>query len=281
MKQVQKQVKKEKGNLKCQTKTKKVKNKQPINKIKGKTKSNNKMTKVVKKNNNKYDSDSEHDSEHDSDSDSEDDDSPNDKHYLPDKLSEFDKDKVMNCIVKFKTLNSKCIKSEIIHCSLGILNRGETILKFAEFVPANIADMIEGGLFEFTLLKLSGDTNYSMDFLKPIYNDKMNYLISNINSNNLKIDNKTLLPCILSNEIDPYYLAFMRPEQLHPIRWFAEIEKKRILEEYGSDMKVTDLYTCYKCKSKKCITSQLQTRGADEPMTIFVTCLVCYNTFTK
>ena len=46
-------------------------------------------------------------------------------------------------------------------------------------------------------------------------------------------------------------------------------------------MSYTDLYKCYKCKERKCKVIQLQTRSADEPMTNFITCLVCFNTFTK
>ena len=34
-------------------------------------------------------------------------------------------------------------------------------------------------------------------------------------------------------------------------------------------------FTCFKCGSKKTSFFQMQTRGADEPMTNFVTCLSC------
>lgn len=39
----------------------------------------------------------------------------------------------------------------------------------------------------------------------------------------------------------------------------------------------TDAFQCSKCKQKKCIYYQMQTRSADEPMTTFVTCTVCNN----
>jgi transcription elongation factor S-II len=35
------------------------------------------------------------------------------------------------------------------------------------------------------------------------------------------------------------------------------------------------LFKCGKCKKNKCAVFQMQTRGADEPMTNFVTCLSC------
>jgi transcription elongation factor S-II len=37
----------------------------------------------------------------------------------------------------------------------------------------------------------------------------------------------------------------------------------------------TDMFTCGRCKQKKCTYTQLQTRSCDEPMTTFVTCTVC------
>ena len=39
----------------------------------------------------------------------------------------------------------------------------------------------------------------------------------------------------------------------------------------------TDTFTCRKCKSKKCTYMQIQTRSADEPMTLYVTCIECGN----
>lgn len=203
------------------------------------------------------------------------------KNYIPETLQEYDEQKVLNSMVSFKTLRSACIKPEIVRMSLGKLNRSNAIIKLIEYVPANIAENIEGGIFEFTLLKLSEDSNSTIEFLEIIYKDKLNDLIANLNPDYPRVENKTLRPSILNGAIDSYFLAFMRPEQLHPQRWLTEMTKRKTIEEYGSTVKVTDLYTCFKCNKKQCITTQIQTRSADEPMTIFVTCLVCYNTFTK
>ncbi|KNC46881.1 transcription elongation factor S-II [Thecamonas trahens ATCC 50062] len=42
-------------------------------------------------------------------------------------------------------------------------------------------------------------------------------------------------------------------------------------------MAETDMFKCGKCKERKCTYYQLQTRSADEPMTVFVTCTNCGN----
>lgn len=39
----------------------------------------------------------------------------------------------------------------------------------------------------------------------------------------------------------------------------------------------TDMFTCGKCRQKKCTYTQLQTRSSDEPMTTFVYCMHCGN----
>lgn len=203
------------------------------------------------------------------------------EYELPDRCADYDHDELVKNQMQFKTKQSENIRVEIILEAMGMFNRADTVLKLMNHVSPYLAGQIEAGLFEFTLIKLSEDENYATEFLECIYNDRAHELILNLDPKNKHIRNKTLKPGVMNGEIQAYYLAFMRPEQLHPIRWKEVIEKKMILEEYGSEMKVTDLYTCYKCRNKKCITTQQQTRSADEPMTVFVTCLVCYNTFTK
>ena len=61
-------------------------------------------------------------------------------------------------------------------------------------------------------------------------------------------------------------------------RWKDLIERKikRDESKYSNRLEAsTDMFTCSKCKSKKCTYYELQTRSADEPATIFVTCLNC------
>ena len=58
----------------------------------------------------------------------------------------------------------------------------------------------------------------------------------------------------------------------------------RIVEEMtrnamgpSANVESTDQFQCGKCKQRKCTYYQMQTRSADEPMTTFVTCIVCNN----
>ena len=44
-----------------------------------------------------------------------------------------------------------------------------------------------------------------------------------------------------------------------------------------ANAEMTDEFKCGKCYKRRCTYYQQQTRGADEPMTTFVTCLECGN----
>jgi len=85
----------------------------------------------------------------------------------------------------------------------------------------------------------------------------------------------------LSNgDIKSFSIAFMTHQELVPQRWAELIENKmkRDKSKYENNIEAaTDTFQCRKCKSNKCTYYQMQTRSADEPMTTFVTCIVCDN----
>lgn len=60
-----------------------------------------------------------------------------------------------------------------------------------------------------------------------------------------------------------------------------KMKEQKILQDTLMDMQFkqieseTDMFRCSRCKNRKTTYSQLQTRSADEPMTTFVTCVVC------
>ena len=66
---------------------------------------------------------------------------------------------------------------------------------------------------------------------------------------------------------------------MNQVRWkeFIEQKIKRDANKYNTNtlQASTDMFTCRKCKSNRCTYYELQTPSADEPATIFVTCLDC------
>lgn len=81
-----------------------------------------------------------------------------------------------------------------------------------------------------------------------------------------------------SGELDPKTFAFMTHHEMKPERWSSLIQQKikRDASRFETNIEAsTDMFTCKKCKSKRCTYYELQTRSADEPATIFISCLDC------
>jgi transcription elongation factor S-II len=70
----------------------------------------------------------------------------------------------------------------------------------------------------------------------------------------------------------------MEHKDLYPELWENLIIRNRkkmdALSENNLD-NISSMFTCSRCKKNKCVHFQLQTRSADEPTTVFVTCLNC------
>lgn len=195
-------------------------------------------------------------------------------------ISTFDPTKEYMKIFKFRSSASKKIQINVMDYAIHNIDRISGLMRLLTYVPASMADKIEKGIIEFTLIHISNENIEAVEFTGNVYHDKLREIRLNLDITNKRIENKTLLPSILEGSIDPYFVAFMNPQQLHPQRWSKELEKKQVAESVCNNQKVTDIYKCRKCGDRKSTTTQMQTRSADEPVTIFVTCLTCYTTFT-
>jgi DNA-directed RNA polymerase subunit M/transcription elongation factor TFIIS len=150
----------------------------------------------------------------------------------------------------------------------------------------NIAHDIERSIMLYTLLMVTevcqGDLqsiDWKDDFLKRVYLSKSNCVLSSLTNEqyNLKLIKK-----ILSENMHPIELATMKRSQLLSKR-FKDLEtsKMKIYEESGISQGDEDFTVyhstikCPKCKLYHTTFKQLQTRGADEPMTIFWYCHKC------
>jgi transcription elongation factor S-II len=102
--------------------------------------------------------------------------------------------------------------------------------------------------------------------------------IDRLRSIYMNLKNKDLLNLVKNGEIESKQLAFMTHQEYKPEKWRQLIEKKmkRDASKYNDNIQAsTNMYTCRKCKSNRCTYYEMQTRSADEPATIFVTCLDC------
>ena len=95
---------------------------------------------------------------------------------------------------------------------------------------------------------------------------------------NLK--NQNIIQLIYSGEIKPQDVAFMTHQELCPNRWAELIKAKSIRDMNKFEQNIeamTDIYKCRKCFSRQCTYYQLQTRSADESMSVYIQCIQCGN----
>ena len=92
------------------------------------------------------------------------------------------------------------------------------------------------------------------------------------------VENTELYARYKSGEITFKDISEMDTYQLFEERWKEsflqqQVREKRQLE--GNKSMATDQFLCMRCHKRECTYYEMQTRSADEPMTIFITCLNC------
>jgi len=140
--------------------------------------------------------------------------------------------------------------------------------------------IIEKSIFNYCIDYTSKNNisrNWENRLFKSLYINKLISVYSNIKSDSY-IQNEYFLQKINSEGFDLENIANMSRYDIFPDRWKHLIEEKIRKDKILSEMKphaMTDQIQCNKCKSRKCSYYAMQTRSADEPMTMFMTCLNC------
>ncbi|GAA6007965.1 hypothetical protein JCM10207_006982 [Rhodosporidiobolus poonsookiae] len=110
------------------------------------------------------------------------------------------------------------------------------------------------------------------------YRNKMRSFYLNLKAAN----NPGLREDVVSGEISVVKLYTMDPKDMASDE--RKEENRRLVADNlfkaqaaAPQQAETDAFQCGKCKQRRCMYYQMQTRSADEPMTTFVTCLSCNN----
>lgn len=133
---------------------------------------------------------------------------------------------------------------------------------------------LEKGIFNYAIKEANSKKiikKWENPYFTQLYLDRLRTVYLNLKNSDLLIQLK-------NKEITPQNLAFMTHQEMNPDHWRNMIETKikRDANKYTNNVKAsTDIFTCKKCRGKRCTYYELQTRSADEPATIFVTCLDC------
>lgn len=110
------------------------------------------------------------------------------------------------------------------------------------------------------------------------YKNRVRSRISNLKD----MKNPNLRKTVLCGSITPERMATMSAEEMasDELREMRKNMNKEAVRDHQlatTGGTLTDLFTCGKCKGKRCTYTQVQTRSADEPMTTFVFCNDCGN----
>lgn len=110
-----------------------------------------------------------------------------------------------------------------------------------------------------------------------LYSSVARTIVGNLNPNTY-IQNKNLFKRFEEGELSLEEIASFGHTDLYPEIWKDSLirqfeREKRQLE--GNRAMATDQFLCKGCKKRECTYYELQTRSADEPMTIFIQCLNC------
>ena len=144
----------------------------------------------------------------------------------------------------------------------------------------NLTKRIERGIYNYTIEKAENNQitkKWINRIFKQIYIDKCRSVYTNLDKDSY-VKNSRLLDRLEDKEFRARDIAFMKPQHICPESWKKLIDDKykrdKILYEAKPEA-MTDQFKCGRCKKRECSYFEMQTRSADEPMTIFVTCINC------
>lgn len=153
--------------------------------------------------------------------------------------------------------------------------RGNIVKKFENIIKNDSKSInLEKGIYNYAIKEANNKKiikKWDNPYFVQLYIDRLKSIYINLK-------NKDLLLKLQTDDITPQILAFMTHQEMNEDIWRTLLEQKmkRDANKFTNNIQAsTDMFTCRKCKSKRCTYYELQTRSADEPATIFVTCLDC------
>jgi DNA-directed RNA polymerase subunit M/transcription elongation factor TFIIS len=118
---------------------------------------------------------------------------------------------------------------------------------------------------------------------RDVYLSIARRMIGNMDPNSY-IGNKNLWERFENKELTLDQIANQNYFELCPENWQTLIDrqvKRERVQLEGDFSRATEKFTCNSCKQRKCTYYELQTRSADEPMTLFIHCLNCQKRWTQ
>jgi len=144
------------------------------------------------------------------------------------------------------------------------------------------ARKIEMSIYNYAIKNSTSNYIFSnwdnQDFIN-IYVNKSKSLISNL-CKEYGVNNNQISSILKKKKTKLEKIAELSYNELFPKNWQGILDEKIKIEKMKKEAieaSATDMFKCFKCYKRKCTYFELQTRSADEPMTIFISCLECGN----
>ena len=119
--------------------------------------------------------------------------------------------------------------------------------------------------------------HWTCKMFQYIYTTKIRHITGNLMPGSY-IENKYLLNEVQKGKLQINEIAALSPYSMNNDLWKDYIHRQQQREKSqleGNKAMATDQFLCGRCHKRECTYYEMQTRSADEPMTIFITCLNC------
>ena len=149
----------------------------------------------------------------------------------------------------------------------------------------NICENIEKSIYNYASKKCIDkniEPNIENEIFLRIYVNKLMSLYNNLDKKSY-IKNDSFYDELMNEKINLDQIAFLSPQEMNKKHWQKYIDKQSAVDEFLYSRSAgirTQEYKCGRCKEHNCSYYQLQVRCSDEPMTTFINCLNCGNSWS-
>lgn len=119
--------------------------------------------------------------------------------------------------------------------------------------------------------------DWSIKQFNHLYKSIVRKIVSNLYPKSY-VCNSELLQKYKTKQVSLKDISSMNHYYLYESKWREHIEHQKNIEKLqieGNKSMATDQFLCTRCYKRECTYYEMQTRSADEPMTIFINCLNC------
>lgn len=162
----------------------------------------------------------------------------------------------------------------------------ETIATLLPMITEEVRTKIEAAIFKKAMDTATFEEirkTWNSQAFRDVYLAVSRRIVGNLDPASY-IKNKNLWIRFSTGELTIDDIVRQNYYELCPENWQQMVDRQAKREQIqleGDFSRATDKWMCHGCKQRKCTYYELQTRSADEPMTIFIHCLNCNKRWTQ